>query len=192
MLIKKFVASATLLLACVASVAYGAAPPGLGNFAIARPFSLHDASGLEGSFDVWSTYPPCSDGPEHGLSKLFLVYSQSFENDNAVVAKSAIQSVELIFNQTNGWGNCFSQVVGLAVNITPEEDLYHKDEQGTNILWVNGPNRQFERTAWALKDEGIDLFYLMEMDSVPVREYWLDTVLEEIQSQSTDFSILGR
>jgi GT2 family glycosyltransferase len=123
---------------------------------------------------------------------LFLVYSQSFENDNVIVAKSAIQSVELIFNQTNGWGNCFSQVVGLAVNITSEDDLYRKDEQDTNVLWVNGPNRQFERTARALKDEGIDLFYLMEMDSVPISEYWLDTLVEAIQTQSIDFSILGR
>ncbi|CAJ1948315.1 unnamed protein product [Cylindrotheca closterium] len=191
MLIKKFIASATLLLACVASISYGAAPPGLPNFAIARPFSLHDVSSLESSFDVWSTYPPCSDGPAIGQPKLFLVYSQSFENDNAIVAKSAIQSVELLFNQTKGWGKCFSQVVGLAVNITSEDDLYRKDEQATNVLWVNGPNRQFERTARALKDEGIDLFYLMEMDSIPISEYWLDTLVEEIQTQPIDFSILG-
>ncbi|KAL3942813.1 MAG: hypothetical protein SGBAC_003051 [Bacillariaceae sp.] len=190
MLIKQFIVSTTFFLACVASVAFGLAPE-LRNFAIARPFSLHDTNGLGGSFDVWSTYPPCSDGPAIGQPKLFLVYSQSFENDNADVAKSAIESVELLFDQTNGWGNCFSQVVGLAVNITPEEDIYHKDEQDTNVLWVNGPNRQFERTARALKDEGIDLFYLMEMDSVPISEHWLDTVVESIHLQSSEFSILG-
>lgn len=190
MLLKSFTVSAILILACrvVASVANA----GLGNFAVARPFSFHDASGLGGSFDSWSTYPPCSDGSTVGQPKLFLVYSQSFDNDNADVAKSAIESVELHFNRTKGWGNCFAEVVSLAVNITPEEDLYRKDEQTTNVLWVNGPNRHFERTARALKDHGIDLFYLMEMDSVPIRENWLDTIVEAIQSPSTAFSILGR
>ena len=190
MLFKRFTSSAILLVASVASVAYGLA--GLGNFAIARPFSLHDASGLGASFDDWSTYPPCSDGAAIGQPKLFLVYSQSFENHNAAIAESAIESVQVHFNRTQGWGNCFAEVVSLAVNITPDEDIYRKDQQDSNVLWVNGPNRQFERTARALKAQGIDLFYLMEMDSVPIRENWLDTLVEAIQNQSTGFAILGR
>ena len=179
-----------LILATITSIASGLA--GFGKFAIARPFSLHDANGLGDSFDAWSTFPPCSDAAAVGLPKLFLIYSQSFENDNADVAKSAVESVELRFNQTKGWGNCFAGVVSLAVNITPEEDIYRKDEQNTNVLWVNGPNRQFERTARALKAKGIDLFYLMEMDSVPIRENWLDTLVDAIHIQPIAFSILGR
>jgi hypothetical protein len=34
--------------------------------------------------------------------------------------------------------------------------------------------------------------YLMEMDSVPVKDYWLEILLEEIELQPLEFAVLGR
>jgi hypothetical protein len=163
---------------------------GLRNFAIARPFS-QDAPLLPNSFDVWSTYPPCREGDDDPPD-LYLVYSQSFENNQTSIAKSAVEEVERIFEETSGWGDCFGQIHTLAVDIAPEDDLYKKFEIDTNVMWVNGPNRQFERTVRSLQGAGVEIFYLMEMDSVPTKPYWLDILVQEIESQESEFAILGR
>jgi len=67
-----------------------------------------------------------------------------------------------------------------------QEELYN---------WVNGPNRQFE-AAFRIIQSGewsqgeYDGFYLMEGDSVPVKNYWLDVILGEINS-NRPFAVLG-
>lgn len=97
-----------------------------------------------------------------------------------------------MFEETSGWGDCFGQIHTLAVDIAPEEDLYKKYEIDTNVMWVNGPNRQFERTVRSLQGAGVEIFYLMEMDSVPTKPYWLDILVQEIKRQESEFAILGR
>eukprot|EP00980_Cylindrotheca_fusiformis_P012481 scaffold3070_cov128-Cylindrotheca_fusiformis.AAC.6 len=160
------------------------------NFAIARPFSNDDAPLLAESFDAWFTYRPCLEPPSvTDQPDLYLVYSRSFENDT--IAQNATQTVELIFEETSGWDNCFNQIYSIAVDIEPDQDLYQKDEANSNVLWVNGPNRQFERTARSLQNNGVEIFYLMEMDSVPAKDYWLDELQQEIKNQVSDFAILG-
>ena len=177
----------------------------MGTFAIARPFSLHDAPKLAESFDIWSTFPPCLDYRHLRLDDgtdppdLYLIYSQSFQNDAteadddeaSLLAKLAIRQVEQKFNETNGWGNCFNRLHSLSVDIAPEHDIYRKQDQDKNPMWVNGPNRQFERTVRKLQPL-TDLLYLMEMDSVPIKPYWLDIILTEIANQKSEFAILGR
>jgi len=62
-------------------------------------------------------------------------------------------------------------------------------------LWVNGPNRQFERTIRAVQMSeygSYDLMYFMEMDSVPVQPNWLDALMDGIRTEDSEFAILGR
>lgn len=175
---------------CLFLLSFVASTSGLRKFAVARPFSSGDAPLLAESFDVWSTFPPCREGAGDDPPDLYLVFSQSFENNQ--VATNATQDVERIFDDTEGWGGCFGQIYTLATEIPPEKDIYKKNEINTNVMWVNGPNRQFERTVRSLQDAGVELFYLMEMDSVPTKPYWLDTLVEDVQNQETEFAILGR
>jgi hypothetical protein len=162
------------------------------NFAIARTFSLHDATELPGSFDAWNSHPPC-EGTASAYVNLLLVFSQSLERSS--VAQSAIKEVRRRFQETGGWDNCIGRVLAFGVDIDPDSDTYKPSEQETNPLWVNGPNRQFERTVRKLQEARFgfyDSMYLMEMDSVPVKAFWLDIILDEINGQKRDFAILGR
>jgi hypothetical protein len=54
------------------------------------------------------------------------------------------------------WSRCFGKIMIDSAKMDPEQDLYDPPKQRTNRLWVNGPNRQFEkglRTAQFPKDQ---------------------------------------
>jgi hypothetical protein len=132
--------------------------------------------------------------------------SSTILSSPAMMARAMMDAVGSIFHDTNGWQGCIHRVYGFGCNIDPTMDLYKIGESGSNPLWVNGPNRQFERTMRAIQHRGqstnstssfsaagpYDATYLMEMDSVPVKHYWLDRLVDEIENRSSDFAILGR
>lgn len=94
------------------------------------------------------------------------------------------------------WARCFNKISFDTAEMDPEEDLYDPPKQQVNRLWVNGPNRQFEkglRTAQFPKFEefGYQLAYLMEPDSVPLQRFWLDRLRKEIEERRP-FAVLGR
>ena len=92
-----------------------------------------------------------------------------------------------------GWGECFDAIYAIEANIPPDQDLYIPPAQETLYNWVNEPNRQFE-TAVRIFQSGewgdYDGFYLMEGDSVPIKKYLLDPLLNEIEA-NRPFAILG-
>ena len=162
------------------------------SLAIARPFSVADAELLPGSFSIWNDFPPCREETPLKVD-LFLVFSQSL--NESFSAQSSINAVKEIFSYNDGWRKCFTKVIGIGVDIEPETDLYQLNRQHSNPLWVNGPNRQFERTIRAVQDAETgpyDLLYLMEMDSIPVQPFWFDIIMDEARDESKTFTILGR
>ncbi len=165
------------------------------SLAITRPFAPSDVDRLSESFGEWRDFPPCHDESPISVD-LFLVYSQRLSE--SVEAQASIRAVEEMFGQDEDWSRCISRVIGFGVDIDPEADMYRIDQQNANVMWVNGPNRQFERTIRILQSSQYnphDLMFLMEMDSVPVQPYWLDTMIDEIvklESEPSPFAILGR
>ena len=92
------------------------------------------------------------------------------------------------------WGACFQNVSAFGVDIPAKLDLYDSKSQSKDTMWVNGPNRQFEKAIRKLQsnqERHYDVVYLMEGDSVPVKPYWLDAIYNEIKSNKP-FAILGR
>lgn len=150
--------------------------------AVVRPFSVQDAHKLSKSFDTWNEFPPCSGDPLY-TADLVLVFSQSLENSTH--AMDVMQEVGGIFKDTDGFGGCFQRVLGFGCNIDESVDIYSPGR--LDGLWVNGPNRAFERTFRALQGKGYDYYYQMEMDSVPVQSLWLDSLVQESQN----FAVLG-
>ena len=71
--------------------------------------------------------------------------------------------------------------------------MYIPAAQEELYSWVNGPNRQYE-AGFRIIQSGewgtYDGFYLMEGDSVPVKNYWLDVILGEINAYRP-FAVLG-
>lgn len=173
--------------------------------AISRPFSEADAHLLPESFEAWETHPPCrgqTDGDDDDdaalvvKTDLLLVFSQTLRS--SLHAQQVISEIKKKFHQTQGWGNCIFKVAGIGVAIDPDQDIYDSKQQDSNPLWVNGPNRHFERTVRFLqsldgeREQKPELMYLMESDSVPVRDYWLDALAEEFRKKPLGFAILGR
>lgn len=188
--------------------------------AIVRPFCAFDAGPLPTTFACWENFPPCRAaaadlGDEYdediiwgnntdlhfdqvgshmqrdAKADVFLFYSQTFSE-----SPHAIKAVDTILDQYNlpgGWSQCFDNIYAIEANIPEELDLYIPSAQETLYNWVNGPNRQFE-AAFRIIQSGewgeYDGFYLMEGDSIPIKSYWLDTVLSEIEV-NRPFAIMG-
>jgi len=132
-----------------------------------------------------------SDAMKNEKADVFLFYSQTFsEND---VAIKAVDTIIDQFFEPGGWSQCFDNIYAIEANIPQELDLYIPSAQEELYNWVNGPNRQFE-AAFRIIQSGewgeYDGFYLMEGDSVPIKAYWLDVVLSEIEV-NRPFAILG-
>jgi len=188
--------------------------------AIVRPFCEFDAEALPTTFAVWNQLAPCrasatdldlnggstrnkTDNPDryfddvtseimHDMvADVFLFYSQTF-SDNDVAIKS-IDTIINQFNEPHGWSQCFANIYAIEANIPQELDLYIPSAQEELYNWVNGPNRQFEAAVRIIQsgEWGVyDGFYLMEGDSIPIKNNWLDVVLSEIEV-NRPFAILG-
>jgi len=132
-----------------------------------------------------------ADGLRTTSADLFLFYSQTFsEND---VAMKAVDKIMEEFFSPGGWSRCFDNIYAVEANIPKELDLYIPAAQEELYNWVNGPNRQYE-AGFRIIQSGewgdYDGFYLMEGDSVPVKNYWLDVILGEINAYRP-FAVLG-
>ena len=98
-----------------------------------------------------------------------------------------------------GWSRCFERVYAIEGIIPQEVDLYISSTQEELYNWINGPNRQFERLYreiqtrnWGTYDGPLDLgVFLMEWDVVPIKAFWLNRLVEEIEA-NRPFAILGR
>jgi hypothetical protein len=188
--------------------------------AVVRPFCEFDAEALPSTFAVWNQLPPCrasatdldlgtrvERNSSHPTDKyfddvgteimqdiaadVFLFYSQTFSENE--VAIKAVDTIIDQFNEPGGWSQCFANIYAIEANIPQELDLYIPSAQEELYNWVNGPNRQFE-AAFRIIQSGewgdYDGFYLMEGDSIPIKNNWLDVVLSEIES-NRPFAVLG-
>jgi len=159
-----------------------------GRIAIARTFCEVDAMNLVSSFDVWDKFPPCQEKP---LLPVDLVISFSRALEDSPVARLAVEETRKRFEETQGWNQCFERFIYFGTNIPADLDVYDAKQQNMDANWVNGPNRQFERTIRMVEALGdFELMYLMEGDSVPQKKYWLDAITTEI-NEMRPFAVLG-
>jgi hypothetical protein len=132
-----------------------------------------------------------ADGLRTTSADLFLFYSQTFSENQ--VAMTAVDKIMEEFFSPGGWSRCFDNIYAVEANIPKELDLYIPAAQEELYNWVNGPNRQYE-AGFRIIQSGewgdYDGFYLMEGDSVPVKNYWLDVILGEINAYRP-FAVLG-
>jgi len=132
-----------------------------------------------------------ADGLRTTSADLFLFYSQTFSEKE--VAMTAVDKIMEEFFSPGGWSRCFDNIYAIEANIPKELDLYIPAAQEELYNWVNGPNRQYE-AGFRIIQSGewgdYDGFYLMEGDSVPVKNYWLDVILGEINTHRP-FAVLG-
>eukprot|EP00957_Ditylum_brightwellii_P081248 6180470-Ditylum_brightwellii.AAC.1 len=113
-------------------------------------------------------------------------------------AKSVTDLMDNFNAQTSSWAKCFRSIRAIEANIPAEEDLYLPNEISRNAKWVNGPNRQFSAAVHSITSGAFneyDVMFVMEGDCVPVKEYWLEALLEEAEESFGvfgPFAILGR
>mmetsp|Transcript_11550 Transcript_11550/g.14505 ORF Transcript_11550/g.14505 Transcript_11550/m.14505 type:complete len:2323 (+) Transcript_11550:126-7094(+) len=159
-------------------------------FAIIRPFAVADAHQMLESFEVWNEFIPCKQLNYTPQINIYLVFSQNLS------AHAIIQSdVEMFLSkiQMEKWYSCFQDVKVVSANIPAEVDTYNPDDSETSDMWVNGPNQQFifisqamQRMEWGK----YDCWYLMEADSIPIKPFWLDALINEVEAE-VPFAVLG-
>jgi len=161
-----------------------------GKMVILRTFCPFDIDELVLGFEDWSTFFPCSGAAENLLNvDIMLYFSQSWELWPK--AKEAADAIVTKFdNGEYPWSTCFGAVhIGTAA-MEPSQDFYAPPQQQINRLWVNGPNRQFEKGLRKSQELGYELAYLMEPDSVPLKTHWMDIIRTEIEERRS-FAVLG-
>ena len=161
------------------------------------PFSKHDVEALSHAFEEWNTFLPCNTS---NMSKdkqfsvdVFLSYSQTLKNSKPVRQQVCriIDDFESNHNGS-GWEQCIKSIRTIEAKIDPQWDLYFVNEAHKNRMWVHGPNQQFLTSMEVILggDFGhYDAVFVMESDVLPVRQYWLDSLLEE--AEKDPFMILG-
>jgi len=169
--------------------------------AIIRPFSMQNVEAFSHAFDEWEAFLPCDIskrtkviGRAPVLVDMFLSYSQNFETSTPV--KDHVYRIVHGFSanyNSSGWEQCIESIIPIEANIDPQVDLYAVNEAYKNRMWVHGPNKQFVnnmKTILGGKFGYYDAVFVMESDVLPVRQYWLDSLLEE--AERDPFMILGR
>jgi len=163
------------------------------NMAIVRPFSPKDYASIEQSFKSWeSQFIPCGDQHQNNSFDLYLSYSQDL---NQGYGKRYVSPLLNYFRKSfiNGnlsWSKCFQNLFLHDCKINENEDIYNPHQYYTNSLWVNGPNEQFRIISEFFGKQDYDVWYLMEMDSHPIKAGFLDALAEEIERERP-FAILG-
>ena len=120
---------------------------------------------------------PCTTKSNMSEIDLILVYSKDLETD--AEAKEMVGAVENAFhNDAFGWMSCFSNIKNMSAKLNPEQDVYDNRGYTTNKHWVSGPNAVFSKIMMAMMEgefnDTYDIFFLMEMDAVPIKDHWLD------------------
>jgi len=167
--------------------------------AILRPFSTQTIDELPHVSDQWEEFLPCdikkkaNDVSSAVEVDILLSYSQTFQSSK--LARDSFGSIIDAFASSHnirGWEQCIREIKQIEANIDPKTDLYSQSEAQINQMWVHGPNQQFINSMVSILD-GVhgdyDAVLVMESDVVPVKKYWLDSLLEE--AESDPFMILG-
>ena len=147
---------------------------------------------LNDSGMMWESVMPCMTKSNKSMIDLILVYSKDLSKN--MMAQQVVMDLEDGFkmkmdmdmynstNMTNGtmysWMKCFSNIKHMSAMLNPEQDVYDSNGYTTNKHWVSGPNTVFKSIMDAMYAgpymNMYDSFFLMEMDAVPIKNYWLD------------------
>ncbi|CAE7212679.1 unnamed protein product [Symbiodinium natans] len=189
-------ALAALSLAQVWAAGHG----GHEHLAVVRVFSTdEEVMLLKESGEKWDDEEPCEMKSNMSAIDLILVYSKDLSM-NAMANKVVMELVDgfkikmdmEMYNMTNvtnpnatmyDWMKCFSDIKYMSANLNPEQDVYDSNGYTTNKHWVSGPNHVFKSVMDAMFTgaymDMYDSFFLMEMDAVPIKDYWLDQFEKE-------------
>ncbi|CAE7714386.1 unnamed protein product [Symbiodinium sp. CCMP2592] len=170
-----------LVLAALAAVQIRAGGhAGHEHLAVVRVFSTEEELQLlNNSVPQWDMAGsiPCTTKSNMSEIDLILVYSKDLEMDQD--AKGLVSEIEMSFHSKEfNWMNCFTNIKNMSAKLNPEQDVYDNRGYTTNKHWVSGPNAVFSKIMMAMMEgefnDTYDIFFLMEMDAVPIKDHWLD------------------
>lgn len=158
--------------------------------AIVRPFPPHDAESLLSSFQAWDEFFPCDMATISDTPKTDLVLSFSQMLHDHPKAELLVHKFRTEFGAKQGWSRCFDKLVIYEAQIDPSQDIYQKGETRSEA-WVIGPNVQFQRTFHAMVTAQYKIMILVEEDTTPRVENWLNRLLQDSEAHKP-FAVLGR
>lgn len=153
------------------------------------------------------------------IHSIYILICPIIQTNKSLLKKAGELIIEKFELGHYPWAHCFRSIYLGTASLSKSQDRYEPMMQNRDLLWVNGPNRQFEAAAAAVQNpssffrppsassslgastsgtaggaekllEAYDSFYLMEPDSVPWRQGWLSSLVDEMQ-QRRPFAVLG-
>ena len=70
--------------------------------------------------------------------------------------------------------NCFNEVFITSGHLEEEDNVYNKDGRDVDPWWNRGPNHAFYKIVMFAKKQNYTKFFLMEIDTRPQRDNWLE------------------
>lgn len=141
---------------------------------------------MKESFRSWEHFAPC-DPTSGNKFDLYLIYSGDLSKDKEVEKELFLFNDTIEGNNAPSWRKCFQHIVTHGSNLPETEDIYLPSQAKTLKNWVLGPNLHFaEISRFGLKHFLTSLWYLMEMDSIPIKDNFLDLLLAEINQEIID------
>ena len=154
--------------------------------AILVPFSRKDSNTLAANIATSWGGKFRSQVPKNNNFEVKLYLSFSGNIPSSEIAQSQVAQVQ------DALKDKVSDIETISCNMSAAEDIYTPSIQDPSDVWVNGPNRQFEISISEITRRSPGTFvFLMEQDTVPVKDGWLTALMEEIDSCGP-FAILGR
>ncbi|CAM4933178.1 unnamed protein product [Rotaria socialis] len=138
------------------------------HLAIVIPFIQSQINTLIHQLEFENIYSPCRS-PFRSIDLIF------YHNEQA----SSL--LDYLIRQLNYEHRCFKNIRIFAANLSEEENPY---PMGSAIMWKKlFLNEQLSNIS--LRHHGYTHFFLMEPDTRPIRQYWLDAIVEQIINSHT-------
>lgn len=133
------------------------------HLAIVIPFIVSQLFNVILQLNYSQIYTPCKQ-PSNSVDLIF--YYNNEQNS----------SVDKLIREMNYVHHCYRQIRYLSVNLTASENEY---PLGSFLMW----RKLFldeENRSYSLRTYGYTHFFLMEPDTRPIRQYWLDVIIHQI------------
>jgi hypothetical protein len=131
--------------------------------AIVIPFIRSQLSNLILQLNLTKIYTPC----KNPCNSVDLIFYHNEEQDS---------SLEMDVRKIEYFNDCYRNIRYLAVKLTGRENQY---PLGSFIMWQK-LLLDDENNSLSLRTYGYTHFFLMEPDTRPIRQFWLDAIIEQI------------
>lgn len=149
--------------------------------AVVIPFIRSELENLRTQLNISNIYIPC----RNRYNSVDLIFYHNEASSSSL--QTAVHQIKYI-------NKCYHRILFLAANMTDNQDHYIFDRTSMWLKLILEVNS----SGMSLRNHGYTHFFFMEPNTLPIRSFWLDTIIEQIieghdqnSYHSTDWWITG-